>query len=198
MCPEGSTDKMATCCDVDGDCFNGGDDWCCDDSFYCSNDGEQYAIDQGGILCPGGEDGDGIPACVKDCAMKCMEPVANPEEPTDAESKVLCTCLSACDQSTCTDPSDIAEILAIKNQLCEVCADVGTATLGEMAPPSCAALKNMGACEKENSKELAELFCAETCGFCENKADDDDEAASSSARATPAMVAILGAALVLA
>ncbi|GMI14734.1 hypothetical protein TrLO_g4315 [Triparma laevis f. longispina] len=41
-----------TCCDVDGSCVDGDDDWCCDGEFYCSNDGELYAESMGGIPCP--------------------------------------------------------------------------------------------------------------------------------------------------
>lgn len=40
------------CCDVDGNCADGDDDWCCGSSFYCSNDGEPYASERGGVVCP--------------------------------------------------------------------------------------------------------------------------------------------------
>ena len=40
----------ANCCDGDGSCFDGDDDWCCgkENVFFCSNDGREYAEGQGG------------------------------------------------------------------------------------------------------------------------------------------------------
>jgi len=40
------------CCDVDGSCYDGNDDWCCNDIPYCSNDGAEYAEAEGIIECP--------------------------------------------------------------------------------------------------------------------------------------------------
>jgi hypothetical protein len=59
-CPNGD---IAVCCDADGSCFDGDDDWCCDDhtnqhntEFYCSFDGTQHAHEHaaamGSALCP--------------------------------------------------------------------------------------------------------------------------------------------------
>ena len=45
-------DGYAHCCDVDGSCTDGDDDYCCGVEFYCSNDGTEYAEENGGILCP--------------------------------------------------------------------------------------------------------------------------------------------------
>jgi len=54
ICPEGG--EKATCCDVDGSCMDGTDDWCCGEDYYCSNDGEEYAEAMGGMLCPPADD----------------------------------------------------------------------------------------------------------------------------------------------
>ena len=50
-CPSG---ENAACCDTDGSCVDGDDDWCCNGNFYCSNDGVEYANNKGGILCGSG------------------------------------------------------------------------------------------------------------------------------------------------
>jgi len=47
-CPSG---VAAACCDVDGSCTDGTDEWCCDGTFHCSNDGYAYAVAKGGSLC---------------------------------------------------------------------------------------------------------------------------------------------------
>ena len=46
--------NYATCCDNDGSCSDGDDDFCCgdDNTFYCSNNGQDYAEWQGGVTCP--------------------------------------------------------------------------------------------------------------------------------------------------
>ena len=41
-----------TCCDEDGSCTDGDDDYCCNGVYYCSTDGAAYAGNSGGILCP--------------------------------------------------------------------------------------------------------------------------------------------------
>ena len=41
-----------TCCDGDGSCTDGDDDYCCGGEFFCSHDGAEYAASRGGILCP--------------------------------------------------------------------------------------------------------------------------------------------------
>mmetsp|Transcript_116386 Transcript_116386/g.370246 ORF Transcript_116386/g.370246 Transcript_116386/m.370246 type:complete len:229 (-) Transcript_116386:54-740(-) len=46
---------MPECCDGDGSCDDGDDDYCCGEKFYCSNDGADYAAGMGGILCPAKE-----------------------------------------------------------------------------------------------------------------------------------------------
>ena len=50
MCP--NTCKPAVCCDSDGSCVDGDDDWCCDEIFYCSNNIGDYADKKDGIRCP--------------------------------------------------------------------------------------------------------------------------------------------------
>ena len=50
-CPN-ADDGYAWCCDVDGSCDDGDDDYCCGSEFYCSNDGVEYAQGMGGIVCP--------------------------------------------------------------------------------------------------------------------------------------------------
>ena len=51
ICPGDGSD--ATCCDVDGSCTDGNDDWCCDGgTFYCSNNGQNYDVVMGRILFP--------------------------------------------------------------------------------------------------------------------------------------------------
>ena len=46
----------AYCCDKDGSCSDGDDEFCCiddngDEEFYCSND-QEHAQSIGGVLCP--------------------------------------------------------------------------------------------------------------------------------------------------
>jgi len=57
MKPTECTMAMAECCDVDGSCTDGDDDYCCNGVFYCSNDSLEYAQALGGILCPSGVQG---------------------------------------------------------------------------------------------------------------------------------------------
>ena len=64
-----------TCCDGDGTCDDGDDDYCCGGDFYCSNDGEDYARGMGGVLCP-----DSLP-------MTCPSSVTSPPTPTSGPSQ---------------------------------------------------------------------------------------------------------------
>jgi hypothetical protein len=43
--------EAASCCDSDGSCTDGSDDWCCNGVFHCSNNGMWYAVEKGGISC---------------------------------------------------------------------------------------------------------------------------------------------------
>ena len=51
--PSCPNETLAECCDEDGNCFDGDDDWCCNGKFFCSYDGSKYAQAKGGVLCSG-------------------------------------------------------------------------------------------------------------------------------------------------
>jgi hypothetical protein len=52
-CPKalGGATVAAKCCDSDGSCTDGDDDWCCGEKFFCSNNGAAYAAAKGGVYC---------------------------------------------------------------------------------------------------------------------------------------------------
>ena len=111
--------RLSECCDDDGSCEDGDDDWCCGDDYLCSNDSKEWAASMGGKLCcvldtiKWGATGTwcksdldhlvGLAATLEDCWTFCVEAYPDVLAAVDLNDRGECFCQDAC---TCLDTRD--------------------------------------------------------------------------------------------